>query len=140
MDNQHIVNTTIGILGTIITYLLGGWDVCLVILAIFIGLDYMTGVIDAYMNRLVNSRTGFRGLLRKAEIFIVLVVATLLDRLINQGTWIFRTLVCYYYIANEGISILENVGKCGVPLPTKLFDALEQLKGGKPNEKDSRHK
>jgi len=143
MNSQHVFNLNIGIVGALATYLLGGWDTSLYVLAAFMLLDYITGVLYAYLQNKVNSQVGFKGILRKVEILIVLIVATLLDRLINKGTWVFRTVVCYYYIANEGISILENLGKTGVPYPERLFNALEQLKGNKEDdhdEKDSRHK
>ena len=60
----------------------------------------------------------------------------LLDRLMNTGTWVFRTLVCYFYIANEGISLLENAGNLGLPIPKKLKAALEQLKNEDENESE----
>jgi toxin secretion/phage lysis holin len=91
-------------------------------------IDYMTGVMAGVIQGKLNSHIGFNGILRKSTILLVLIVAVLLDRLLNQGTWVFRTLVCYFYTANEGISILENAGKCGVPLPAKLLNILEQLK------------
>lgn len=69
---------------------------------------------------------------------MVLIVAVLLDRLLNEGTWVFRTLVSYFYIANEGISILENCGKCGIPLPERLLNIFEQLK--KKGEDDNNDK
>ena len=80
------------------------------------------------MQKNLNSHTSFIGILRKATIIIVLIVAVLLDRLMNGGTWVFRTLVCYFYIGNEAISLLENATKIGIPIPKKLVKALEQLK------------
>ncbi|ABQ23650.1 phage holin family protein [Clostridium kluyveri] len=128
MDHQRVFNLSISTFGGIMTFIFGGWDICLYVLAAFMVLDYGTGVFSAYITGKVNSQTGFKGILRKSEIFVVLAVGTLLDRLLNEGTWIFRTVVCYYYIANEGISIFENCGKSGLPLPKKIVEALEQLK------------
>ncbi|MBZ9608622.1 phage holin family protein [Clostridium estertheticum] len=128
MNEKEIFNTTVAILGGILTYILGGWDTCLIVLVSFIFLDYMTGVWGAFIQKKISSDTGRRGILKKATILVVLIVAVLLDRLINNGTWVFRTLVCYFYIANEGISLLENAVKIGVPVPKKLLDTLEQLK------------
>jgi toxin secretion/phage lysis holin len=91
-------------------------------------IDYLTGIISAAIQQKIDSQIGFKGILRKSTIILVLIVAVLLDRLLNDGTWVFRTLVCYFYIANEGISILENCGKSGLPLPPKLLKTLEQLK------------
>lgn len=63
-----------------------------------------------------------------------IIVAVMLDRLLNTGTWVFRTLVCYFYIANEGISLLENCAGLGLPIPSKIKDALAQLKDGEKKE------
>lgn len=90
-------------------------------------LDYITGVVVAIIKNKLNSEAGFEGLVKKCMILIILIVAVMLDRLMNTGTWVFRTLVCYFYIANEGISLLENVSNLGVKIPDKLKDALEQL-------------
>lgn len=125
---ENTFNTIVAIAGTILTYIFGGWDTALIVLVAMMALDYITGLTAATINKKLNSNIGFKGLLRKGLIAIVLIVAVLLDRLLNEGTWVFRTLVCYFYIANEGLSILENVGKCGVDLPDKLVDSLEQLK------------
>ena len=126
----------ISILGTWFTYLFGAWDKALAILITFMILDYITGLIKAWYKKQLSSDVGLHGLTRKASILIVLIVAVLLDRLINQGTWVFRTLVAYFYIANEGISILENIAVLNVPFPSKLKEVLVQLqetKGGVNN-------
>ena len=128
MNEKQIFNALVATAGSLFTYAFGGWDTCLIVLVGFIAIDYITGVLSGIIQQKLNSHVGFRGLLRKATIFLVLIVAVLLDRLLNKGIWAFRTLVCYFYIANEGISILENCGKCGVPLPQKLVNTLEQLK------------
>lgn len=128
MREKETFNTIIAIVGGILTYAFGAWDKCLIILIWFMTIDYISGLLGATIQGKINSQIGFKGILRKATIILVLIVAVLLDRLLNEGTWVFRTLVAYFYIANEGISILENVGKCGVPLPEKLINVLEQLK------------
>lgn len=124
---EKVVDSIVAIVATFLTYLFGSWDVALSILIVFMILDYITGVFLAYKNKEVNSEVGFKGLIKKCMILIVLVVAVMLDRLLNTGTWVFRTLVCYFYITNEGISLLENVSNLGVKIPQKLKDALEQL-------------
>ena len=121
-------------LGTGITWLLGSWDKALVVLIIFMILDYGTGLLRAWINKEVSSDVGLMGIARKGLIFVVLIVAVMLDRLINTGTWVFRTLVCYFYIANEGISLLENCAGLGLPIPEKIKDALAQLKDGEKKE------
>ena len=124
---EKILNSTVAVVATFFTYLFGGWDVAIGILIVFMCLDYATGVIVAYQNNLLNSEVGFKGLVKKFMILVILIVAVMLDRLMNTGTWVFRTLVCYFYIANEGISLLENVSNLGVKIPDKLKDALVQL-------------
>jgi toxin secretion/phage lysis holin len=136
MNGKSTFNSIVAVLGSWFTYILGAWDEPLKILIIFMIIDYITGVIAAAIQGKVNSHIGFNGILRKSTILLVLIVAVLLDRLLNQGVWVFRTVVCYFYIANEGISILENSGKCGLPLPKKLVNVLEQLKKKGEEEKD----
>jgi toxin secretion/phage lysis holin len=121
-------NLSAAIIGGWLTFLFGGWDMCIMVTASFMLIDYSTGLIVAWINKAVSSSVGFKGILKKSLILVVIIVATLLDRLLNDGVWVFRTLTCYFFIANEGISIIENTTKVGVPWPTKLVDALEQLK------------
>lgn len=104
------------------------------VLVCFIVLDYCTGVIRAWINKEISSDIGFKGIARKMVILIVLIVAVLLDRLLNTGTWVFRTIVCYFYIANEGISLLENCAGLGLPVPESIQNALVQLKDGEKKE------
>nr|BDA26815.1 hypothetical protein CPBEC2_30440 [Clostridium perfringens] len=114
-------------IGTGFTWLFGAWDTPLVVLIVFMALDYITGFTRGYINKELSSDVGLKGIARKCVIFIVLIVAVMLDRLMNTGNWLFRSLVCFY-IANEGLSLLENAASLGVPIPTKLKDALAQLK------------
>jgi len=129
MDNiLNYIKVLVTTIGTGLTWLLGSWDTALCVLIIFMVLDYSTGLLRAYVNKEVSSDVGLKGIARKAVIFVVLIVAVMLDRLLNTGTWVFRTLVCYFYICNEGISLLENCAGLGVPIPERLKDALVQLK------------
>lgn len=130
MNEREIFNSIIAGTGTFLAYIFGCWDEPIKILIIMMVIDYITGVMAGIIQNKLNSHIGFNGILRKSTILLVLIVAVLLDRLINQGTWVFRTVVAYFYIANEGVSILENAGKCGIPLPEKLLNILEQLKKG----------
>lgn len=130
---EHLTNNVkliIATLGTGLTYLFGTWDTALSILILFMVLDYATGVLRGYVNKELSSDVGLKGIARKVVIFIVLIVAVALDRLIGNENWVFRTLVAYFYIANEGISILENCGALGLPIPDKIKEALAQLKNG----------
>ena len=128
------VKGSIAIIGTIFTWLFGAWDMALIVLISFMILDYITGLIKGWNNKSLSSHIASKGIARKSLIFIVLIVAVLLDRLLNTGTWVFRTLVCYFYIANEGISLLENCAELGVPIPDKVKETLVQLKSNEGNK------
>lgn len=128
------VKGSIAIIGTIFTWLFGAWDMALIVLISFMFLDYITGLIKGWNNKSLSSNIASKGIARKSLIFIVLIVAVLLDRLLNTGTWVFRTLVCYFYIANEGISLLENCAELGVPIPDKIKETLVQLKNNEENK------
>ncbi len=125
---------SIAILGTVFTWLFGTWDMALIVLISFMALDYVTGLIKGWNNKTLSSHIASRGIARKALVFVVLIVAVLLDRLANTGTWVFRSLVCYFYIANEGISLLENCAELGVPIPDKIKETLVQLKSNEENK------
>ncbi len=114
--------------------LLGEWTPALTVLAWFMGIDYATGVIVAWRGRSpktphggVSSRVGFDGLIRKAFIMLVVLMATLLDRVTGDSA-AFQSAAVMYYIANEGISILENTSLMGVPYPAAVRSALERLR------------
>ena len=135
MDNLlNYLKGVVAIVGTALTWLFGAWDTALMVLVCFMVLDYCTGVIRAFINKEISSDIGLKGIARKAVILIVLIVAVLLDRLLNTGTWGFRTIVCYFYIANEGISLLENCAGLGLPVPESIQNALVQLKDGEKKE------
>lgn len=129
---EKYFNGIVAILATFFTYLFGSWDLALQVLIVFMILDYGTGVLYAYLTNQLNSEVGFKGLVKKCMILVVLIIGVMLDRIVGNGTWVFRTLVAYFYIANEGISLLENVGNIGIPIPNKIRNALEQL--NKDNE------
>lgn len=116
--------------GTGLTWLFGAWDKALSILVLFIVLDYVTGVVRGYVNKELSSKVGLKGIARKAVIFVVLIVAVSLDKLVPNDYWLFRTMVAYFYICNEGLSLLENCGALGLPIPEKIKQALLQLKDG----------
>ena len=124
---EKCFNTLVAIIATFFTYLFGSFDLALQVLIVFMVLDYLTGVLHAYLIGQLSSEVGFKGLVKKCMILVVLIIGVMLDRILGTGTWVFRTLVCYFYIANEGISLLENVGNIGIPIPNKIRNALEQL-------------
>lgn len=117
----------IALVGGLLTSLLGGWDLALQVLVLFVILDYIVGLIAAYTEQHLDSRVGFRGIAKKILLFIPVAVAYWLDMLLGQE--ILRSLAIFFYIANEGLSVLENLARVGVPIPVKIHDALEQLKG-----------
>lgn len=114
-------------LATFLMYFLGGWDIAIQVLIIFIVLDYLTGICKAIYNKKINSTVGLKGIIKKVGYLIVVAVAVEVDRITGE-TGAIRSLVIYFFVANEGISILENWGNMGLPLPEKLTDALEQIK------------
>ena len=130
-------NLLIAGIGTFLTWLFGAWDIALMVLVCFMVLDYLTGLIKAYLTKKLSSNIGLHGIARKSVILIVLIMSVMLDRILNSGTWVFRTLVCYFYIANEGLSILENCSVIGLPIPDRIQEALEQLKN-RENESEVR--
>ena len=115
--------------------LLGEWNMLLTILAWFMVIDYLTGLLVAWRGKSPNSETGgvsskasFDGLVKKFFIMLVVLVATLLDRAIGSEGATFQTAAALYYVANEGISILENTSLMGVPYPAFIKNALEAMK------------
>lgn len=114
--------------GGICGYLFGGWDKTFQVLLVFIIVDYISGIIAAMYNKKLNSRVGFKGIAKKVLIFMMVAVAVQLDRLMGIDNQVVRMATCFFYIANEGLSILENGGKLGVKYPKVLESTLEQLR------------
>ncbi|WP_217597297.1 holin family protein [Cohnella sp. GbtcB17] len=112
---------------TIITVALGGWDAALRILVVLMVADYLTGVLAAFRRKQVNSEAMFWGGIRKAVVLGVIAIAILLDDLVGNTAPVFRLLALYFYIAREGLSVVENLGLIGVKLPNFIKDVLEQL-------------
>lgn len=146
----QIKNTVLGALamaGSVLVNFLGGWDITLQVLVGFMAADYLTGLIVAGVfhnsgkteNGALESRAGFKGLVRKCAILLLVFLAVLLDGATGQG--FIRPAVCFFFIANEGLSILENFGLMGVPYPKFLKNMLEALKkqadDGKTEKEDT---
>lgn len=115
--------------------LFGEWNTALTILVIVMAMDYITGVIVAVMHRSpktdgggLSSKVGFIGLARKGFMILIVLLATLLDRAVGNSAMVFQTTMVFYYIANEGLSILENADLMGVPFPTFLRERLESMR------------
>lgn len=114
-------------LATVLIYLFGGTDVALMCLLIAIILDYISGLIKAYNTKQLSSKIGFKGILKKIGILVLVMLSVLVDR-VSGNTGAIRTLVIYYFVANEGLSILENLGEAGIPIPAVIKKALKVLK------------
>lgn len=130
---KELFNTTIASLCTTFVFLLGGFDVALISLIIVMILDYITGVMSAFYNKELSSKVGFKGILKKFFYLIIIALSVRIDNLMGESSLI-RTFVIYYFVANDGLSILENAGELGIKLPKKLFEALDQLKNKGDNE------
>lgn len=130
---------TVGIISAIVaealSATLGGWDVWLQTLVLFVVLDYISGIMAAAVQKKLNSEIGYKGIIKKVFIFVLVAVAFKLDMLL--GTDAIRIAVIGFYLGTEGLSILENAGKANLPLPEFLTKALQQLRDmrGEDNKK-----
>lgn len=116
-------------------YFLGGCDGLLIALVVFTATDYITGVMCAVADRKLSSEVGFKGICRKVLIFLLVGIANILDvQVIGTGS-VLRTAVIFFYISNEGVSLLENAAHLGLPIPEKMKEVLEQLHDRAENEK-----
>ena len=118
-------------------YFLGGCDGLILALLLFVSVDYITGVMCAIADRKLSSEVGFKGICRKVLIFLLVGIANILDvNVIGTGS-VLRTAVIFFYISNEGVSLLENAAHLGLPVPDKMKAVLEQLhKKGEDEGKD----
>ena len=108
-------------------YFLGGCDGLLIAHVVFVVVDYLTGVMCAIADHKLSSAVGFKGICRKVLIFLLVGIANILDvQVIGSGS-VLRTAVIFFYISNEGVSLVENAAHLGLPVPDKLKDVLEQL-------------
>jgi len=124
--------TQIGLtaVGGFLGWFLGGVDGFLYALVAFVAIDYVTGIMCAIVERVLSSEIGYRGIFKKVLIFALVGVAHIIDQNIIGDGSIIRTAVIFFYLSNEGISIIENATRLGLPIPEKLRDVLEQLKDG----------
>lgn len=111
-------------------WLLGGYDGFLYALIAFVVLDYLLGVMCGIVEKHLSSDVGARGIFKKVVIFSLVGVAHIIDQNIIGDGGVIRTAVIFFYLSNEGISIIENATRLGLPVPEKLRDVLEQLKDG----------
>ena len=114
-------------LGGWIGYYLGGCDGLLYALIAFVIVDYLTGVMCATADKKLSSNVGFKGICRKVLIFLLVGIANIIDVQVIGQVGILRTAVIFFYLSNEGVSLLENAGHLGLPIPEQLKTVLEQL-------------
>lgn len=126
------ISIAFGVIGGLIVSFLGGWDGLAITLVSFIVLDWITGLLKAIYNKNLSSYTGFKGIIKKVVILIIVGVAVLLEK--NMGIPAIREIVMMFFIANEGISLLENVSQMGIPFPDKLKEILIQLRNKEKGE------
>ena len=108
-------------------WFLGGCDGLLYALIAFVTIDYITGVMCAVADHTLSSEVGFKGIARKVLIFLLVGIGHILDTQVIGSGSVLRTAVSFFYISNEGVSLVENAAHLGLPIPEKLKDVLEQL-------------
>ena len=125
-------------LGGFLGWFLGGFDGFLYTLVAFVAIDYITGVMCAITDKKLSSSVGFKGICRKVLIFTLVGIGNIVDVYVLGQGGVLRTAVIFFYLSNEGVSIMENTAHLGLPIPTKLKDVLEQLheRGGNENESE----
>lgn len=122
-----MLNDIISVILTTAVFLLGGVDVALNSLLVVMIIDYITGVASAIYNKELSSKVGYKGIIKKFTYLCVVALAVVIDNLTGQSGLV-RSLVIYFFVGNDGISIIENLAEMNIKLPQKLIDALEQIK------------
>ena len=125
-------------LGGFLGWFLGGVDGFLYALIAFVIIDYITGVMCAITDKKLSSSVGFKGICRKVLIFTLVGIGNIVDVYVLGQGGVLRTAIIFFYLSNEGVSIMENTAHLGLPIPAKLKEVLEQLheRGGKDNESE----
>lgn len=127
MKMKYLINDVISVILTTCVYLLGGIDIALTSLITVMVIDYLTGIASAIYNKELSSKIGLKGILKKFSYLCVVALSVVIDNLTGQSGLI-RSLVIYFFVANDGLSIIENMAEMNVKLPQKLIDVLEQIK------------
>ena len=121
------IRLLIATIGGWVGFFIGGCDGLIITLLIFVIIDYITGVLCAIYDKKLSSKIGFKGITRKILVFVLVGLANMLDVNVLKTGAVLRTATIFFYLSNEGISILENAGHLGVKYPDKIKDVLEQL-------------
>ena len=134
-DVWDMVQIAVAALGGFVGWFLGGWDGFVFALVAFVALDYLTGVMRAVAEKRLSSQVGALGIMKKVLIFFIVGAAHVVDTHLLGGTAApLRTAVIFFYIANEGVSMLENTAAIGLPVPNALKQALAQLQDHKEDD------
>ena len=120
-------------------WFLGGCDGLVIALLVFVVIDYITGVMCAIADKKLSSSVGFKGICRKVLIFALVGIAHIIDAQVIKTDSVLRTAVIFFYLSNEGVSLLENAAHLGLPIPEKLKDVLEQLHNRSTDHKEGNH-
>ena len=123
----NLIQAVFAVLGGWVGYFLGGNDGLVYALIAFVVIDYLTGVMCAVSDKKLSSAAGFKGICRKVLIFLLVGIANLLDLYVIGTGSVLRTAVIFFYISNEGVSLLENAALLGLPVPAQMKAVLEQL-------------
>jgi toxin secretion/phage lysis holin len=126
-ESWKLIQVMLTAIGSWMGYFFGGCDGLIIALIAFVVIDYATGVMCAVMDKRLSSEVGFRGICRKVMIFLLVGIANILDTEVLKTGSVLRTAVIFFYLSNEGVSILENSGHLGLPIPEKMRKVLEQL-------------
>ena len=114
-------------IGGFVGWFLGGFDGFLYALLVFVVIDYITGLMAAFFQKKLSSETGFKGICKKVAIFCLVGIGHIIDAQVIGNGSVLRTAVIFFYISNEGVSIVENAAHLGLPIPEKLRNVLKQL-------------
>ena len=132
----NLIQLILTAVGGWLGYFLGGCDGLIYALLVFVIADYLTGVMCAIEDKRLSSEIGFKGICRKVIIFMLVGIAHVLDVNVIATGSVLRTAVIFFYLSNEGVSLLENAAHLGLPVPEKLKDVLEQLHDRAEKEKE----
>lgn len=124
--------------GGIASFLWGGWSIAIQTLFVFVAIDYITGFLASATEGKLSSKAGMKGIAKKAYIFVIVALCHMADQTIGDGTHLFRDGAITFYLINESLSIIENTGRLGVPVPDQLRQAIEILKGKTQNKKEEK--
>lgn len=130
MDKKGLTQSLLAVLATLLQFLFGGWTLPLKILIAFVVIDYISGIYAAWINGEIDSRIGYKGIARKVGIMVLVAVAHLLDLGLSLDAPVLQTATIWFYVGNEGFSVLENLGAADVPVPQVVLNALKRLKEG----------